>query len=350
MRVIIIGAGILGSTIAWHLSREGAQVRIISNHPPGGLASANSWSWINASWGNPAAYFKFRHESMRQWERLAQEVPQLSYQQVGSLTYDLDEEPLKAFVAEQSSWGYRVRLIGGNEIADLEPSLIDPPNLAAHAEEEAMVEPLSACNALIADSGVRVLASEVHGLIVRSGKIAGVMTAEGAMEADYVVIAAGEQSGRIAATAGVHVPISAPAGVLVHTDILPPILQHLIVSPHIHIRQTPEGRLLAGSDFGGSPIGQGAQNVVQDMMGRIRAMLHGAENVELYRYSIGYRPTPEDGLPIISKAPNMDGLYVAVMHSGITNAPAAGAYAAKEILTNERDGLLAPFGLERFQK
>ena len=348
MRVIIIGSGIIGASIAWHLSREGAQVRIISAHPPGGLASPNSWSWINASWGNPAAYFQFRHDSMKRWERLAQEVPQLGFQQSGSLTYDLDGPALENYVREQSSWGYRVRMIGAQEIANLEPNLKLIPDQAALAEDEAVVEPVQACHALIADSGVRVLASEVHGLQVKSGRITGVMTSEGAMAADYVVVAAGEATGRIAATAGVHVPLHAPGGILVHTEVLPPLMQRLIVSPQIHVRQTAEGRLLAGTDFGGSPIEKGPEHVAEEMMGRIHSLISGAENVGLYRYSIGYRPTPEDGLPIISGTPDVQGLYLAVMHSGITNAPATGAYVAKEILSGERDGLLQPFGLERF--
>ena len=68
----------------------------------------------------------------------------------------------------------------------------------------------------------------------------------------------------------------------------------------------------------------------------------------MHRYSVGYRPTPGDGFPIIGRPADVAGLYLTVMHSGVTNAPAVGAFVAKEVLTGERDALLAPFGLERF--
>jgi glycine/D-amino acid oxidase-like deaminating enzyme len=346
-KILVIGAGIVGAALAWHLAREGAAVRVISAAPPGGVATANSWAWINASWGNPENYFRFRFASLQRWQRLAQEVPQLGFNRSGSLTYDLDEPELRAFVREHAGWGYPIRLVAGDEIAQLEPGLKLLPPLAAFAEAEGVVEPVMAAQALLADSGVRVLASEVHAISVRAGKVTGVMTGEGPILADEVIIAAGAQSARLAATAGVKLDVGAPGGVLVHTQVLPKLLTRLVVGPRIHLRQTAEGRIVAGSDFGGSPIEAGPETVADEMMALIRASVRGAEAAELYRYSVGYRPTPADGLPIISRA-GVPGLYVAVMHSGVTNAPLVGALVAQEILTGTRDGLLAPFGLDRF--
>ena len=80
----------------------------------------------------------------------------------------------------------------------------------------------------------------------------------------------------------------------------------------------------------------------------IRGMVRGAEKVGLHRYSVGYRPTPRDGLPIISRVAGLKGAYCAVMHSGVTNAPAVGELVTREILNGERDRLLEPFGLHRF--
>lgn len=347
-KVLVIGAGIIGASLAWHLSREGAAVTVVTANPPGGVATANSWAWINASWGNPESYFRFRFESMNRWKRLAQEVPQLGLNPCGSLTYDLDEPALRSFVAEHSRWGYPIRLVEGDEISRLEPGLLTPPELSAFAEAEAVVEPVLATHALLADAGVRVLAAEVHAISVRDGRVAGVMTGEGPLAADEVIIAAGVHSARLMATAGIAVPVEAPGGVLVHTEILPRVLSRLVVSPRIHMRQTAEGRIVAGSDFGGSPIEAGPEKVAGEMMDLIRQMVRGAESAKMQRYSVGYRPTPGDGLPIIGRPAGVSGLYLAVMHSGVTNAPAVGAFVTKEILTCERDPLLAPFGLERF--
>jgi glycine/D-amino acid oxidase-like deaminating enzyme len=347
-KVLIIGAGILGASLAWHLSREGAQVSVVTANPPGAVATANSWAWINASWGNPEAYFRFRLESMNRWKRLAQEVPGLGFNPCGSLTYDLDEPALRRFVAEHARWGYPVRLVEPDEIAWLEPGLVTPPPLSAFAEAEGVVEPVQATHALLADAGVQVLVAEVHGVSVRTGRVAGLMTGEGFVAADEVIVAAGAQSARLMATAGVEIKLETPGGVLVHTDILPPVLSRLVVSPRIHMRQTAEGRIVGGTDFGGSPIEAGPDRIAEEMMALIRQMVRGAQNAQMHRYSVGYRPTPGDGFPIIGRPAHVAGLYLAVMHSGVTNAPAVGAFVAEEILTGERDALLAPFGLERF--
>ena len=65
-------------------------------------------------------------------------------------------------------------------------------------------------------------------------------------------------------------------------------------------------------------------------------------------YTIGHRPTPSDGFPVIGRPAGIAGLYLCVMHSGITLAPAVGLFAAEEILTGGRDPLLLPYGPERF--
>ncbi|TJV65553.1 MAG: FAD-binding oxidoreductase, partial [Mesorhizobium sp.] len=69
--------------------------------------------------------------------------------------------------------------------------------------------------------------------------------------------------------------------------------------------------------------------------------LRGADGLELDFHTVGYRPTPADGFPIVSRADGVGGLYIAVMHSGITLAAAVGLFAAREILEGERDVLLA---------
>jgi glycine/D-amino acid oxidase-like deaminating enzyme len=63
--VLIVGAGIIGASIAWHLCRAGARVTVIESGAPGGIATRRSWAWINASRGNPEAYFRLRMRAMR---------------------------------------------------------------------------------------------------------------------------------------------------------------------------------------------------------------------------------------------------------------------------------------------
>jgi glycine/D-amino acid oxidase-like deaminating enzyme len=69
--------------------------------------------------------------------------------------------------------------------------------------------------------------------------------------------------------------------------------------------------------------------------------------LQLESKTIAHRPIPKDGLPLVGRAERIDGLYVAVTHSGITLAPALGRFVADEIMTQRRHLLLAPFDLAR---
>jgi glycine/D-amino acid oxidase-like deaminating enzyme len=114
------------------------------------------------------------------------------------------------------------------------------------------------------------------------------------------------------------------------------------------VRQTIEGRIIVGSDFGGSPVAGDPLQIAGALLETVRERVRGAEHARMERYTIGYRPTPADGLPVIGFLPPASGLYVAVMHSGMTNAAAVGAWGAEEMLTAKRHPLLAPFGPDRF--
>lgn len=74
--VVVVGAGIIGATLGWYLTRDGANVTIIANEV-GGTATPCSFAWLNASWNNPRFYYDFRLRSMAGWKTLADEVPQL---------------------------------------------------------------------------------------------------------------------------------------------------------------------------------------------------------------------------------------------------------------------------------
>ena len=60
-RVVIVGAGIIGASLALHLQRRGASATVIEAAEPGGIATRASWAWINASWGNPVSLSIFIH-------------------------------------------------------------------------------------------------------------------------------------------------------------------------------------------------------------------------------------------------------------------------------------------------
>ncbi|AZN97651.1 FAD-binding oxidoreductase [Mesorhizobium sp. M9A.F.Ca.ET.002.03.1.2] len=351
-QVIVVGAGIIGASIAWHLAKAGAKVTVLADSGAGGVATPNSFAWINASWGNPEPYFRLRTRSMAEWTRLAQDLPGIPLAWCGGLCWDLPAAELEAYASGHSAWGYGIERVDRAGAARIEPNLAELPDFALHVPGEGVAEPVAATRALLADAerrGARVTTgTAVTALVEANGRVTGVDISGGRIAADEVVIAAGAGAPAIAATAGVDLPIETPPGLIIHSRPYEKLLNGLVIGDRLHMRQTAEGRIIAGSDFGGADPGMDAEATARELFASMKGMLRGADGLELDFYTVGYRPTPIDGFPIVGRAEGVSGLYVAVMHSGITLAPAVGLFATREILEGERDPLLEPYGLGRF--
>ncbi len=351
--IIVIGAGIIGASLTWHLAKAGARVTLVEAGEVGGVATPNTFAWINASWGNPRDYFRLRTRSMHEWTRLAKAVPGLPLAWTGGLLWDLPRTDLETYVATYASWGYGIRKVQAEEIRHIEPNLAEVPELAVYVAGEGAVEPVAAVRALVADAerlgaAVRTGVNATR-LVQAAGRIVGIETMAGPLAADEVVIAAGAATPVIAATAGVEVPLETPPGLIVHSKPHGKLLAGLVMAERLHMRQTMEGRVIAGSDFGGADPGADPQGTARALFAAMQAMLKGGETLEFDSFTVGYRPTPADGYPIVGPAPGHPGLYLAVMHSGMTLAPAVGLFAAKEIIDGADEALLAPYRLARFQ-
>src|SRR5258708_15641506 len=109
--VLIVGAGIVGASVAWHLARAGARVTVVDAGELGGVATRKSWGWINASWGNPEAYFRLRVQAMEEWRRLERELPEIRVAWVGGLLWELPPAALEAFAVEHRACGYDIRRV-----------------------------------------------------------------------------------------------------------------------------------------------------------------------------------------------------------------------------------------------
>jgi glycine/D-amino acid oxidase-like deaminating enzyme len=349
---MVVGAGVVGASIAWHLAKANARVSVFEAAAPGGVATPASFAWINATWGNPEPYFRLRQRSIREWSRLAEKVAGIPFTRCGGLCFDMPVEELDAYAAQHAAWGYDIRRVTRAEAELIEPNVLRLPDRAVFVAEEAAVEPVAAALALLVDA--QRLGAELHsGEAVRSlhrigDRVAGVLTAAGLVEADEVVVAAGVATSSLTATANVDVTLDTPPGLIVHCKPHHKLLNGLVLAEELHMRQTAEGRIIAGADFGGGDPGADAESTARELFGLLRGMLRGGTALELDFHTIGYRPTPKDGFPIVGRAEGVDGLYLAVMHSGVTLAPAVGLFAAEELLTGQRDLLLAPYTLSRF--
>ena len=192
-RIAVLGAGIVGASIAYHLARRGAPVTLYDRGREAGQATEKSFAWINATWGNPEPYFRLRVLGMAEWRRLEDELGgALGVAWRGCLIWDLADQDLEAFASRHAAWGYDVRLVGRDEIAALEPCLIAPPERAAYAAGDGTVEPVAATRALLA-------AAASLGAAIR---LETEVPDPRALEADVCVLATGAASSALCAKLG----------------------------------------------------------------------------------------------------------------------------------------------------
>lgn len=366
MRITVIGAGIVGSAIAFHLARRGAEVTLLDAGEPGMGASSHSFAWINAFGKEPRHYNELNRRSLDTWDRYARLLnADVGLRWGGQLTWTASEEDanwLRQNVAKLQSWGYIARLIDEAELSRLEPGLNPGPvSAAAISENDGHV--LGTKAAQVASRRVKELGGVVTsntpalGFDFGGGEIASVKTASGSVACDAVVLAAGVAVTELAEMAEVRVPQYESPGVVVKTNPMSQLIESASVlytppisedQPEIHVRQGTDGVVMIGEGTQESLARDDSQEHADTLLARASHYLPALASAEATPVPVGYRPMPRDEMPILGFTEKVPNLYIALTHSGITLAPLIGEFAAMEILDGARVDLLEPFRLERF--
>lgn len=293
---------------------------------------------------------------MERWREIATELPDLPIHWGGSLNWNMSPDELEAYLDEHSAWGYDIVRVNRTEIQQREPALQDGvlPEWGLYVAEEGAVEAHVAARQLIADAearGATLLSDTVTGFLKDNGRVSGVVTAAGVeARANHVVLAAGVGSVPLLAAEGVTLPVTGVAGLLVNSRPTEArLLDGIVNAEQLHLRQTLDGRIRSGSEFSGGNPGDDPQKTAEELFSRVQQALAGGDELVFDYYTVGYRPTPEDGLPILGPT-GLDGLTVAVMHSGVTNAAIVGQLLSQQILTGVSDPALSNFELGRFNQ
>ncbi|GAA5078715.1 FAD-binding oxidoreductase [Roseibacterium beibuensis] len=350
MKTIVIGGGIIGAAIACRLAQAGQEVVVID---AGAGATAQSFGWINASFSLDADHFRLREAGMAAWRRLG-DLPGLNWQ--GSLSWEVQGAALEAMKAELEGFGYPVERVGAKTIRDRVPGLAMVPEAALVCPTEGSVEPGQAAAALMAravDAGARQVAgARVLEIVERAGRVAGVRTEWGMVPGDAVVVAAGAGAPALVEPLGVALPMLPRPGGLMISRPLPRLLDTILVAPEREIRQDADGRLIVP----GSVSHQGDESASLDrppeaLADSARAAvsaLFPRVTIDWARIGVAMRPVPGDKRPVIGAA-GPEGLYLAVMHSGVTLAAIVAEALADRMAGGEAYAdLVAPYDAGRF--
>ena len=352
--IAIIGGGVIGLSVAYHLARNGARVTVIDAAKPGAAATAGSFAWVNAASMNGSVdYYRLRLQSLLEYQRFERDLG-LPVKHGGRLEWRDDHDELAREYAILAGLGYPVQWLDRDAVSALEPDLLDPPESAVFTELESSVDPEDIVTHLVAGAeklGVEIRNDcRVTGLTIEDGAVRGV-TVEGAViEADCVVLAAGADSEALAATVDLRLPMANSPGLLTHTAPAPPLLGRVILTPTVHMKQDLDGSIVAAWDFSGGPAPDDIERESERLLAELASLLRLEESLVMDEITVALRPEPEDGFPIVGFSGAPDNLYVTVMHSGITLAPLIGRLAAAEILDGVAAEQLAAFRPGRYNQ
>jgi glycine/D-amino acid oxidase-like deaminating enzyme len=238
---------------------------------------------------------------------------------------------------------YPQRNVSKAELQELEPGLT-PGREWSYYPTEGLLEPVQAAELMIAEArrlGCRT-EFEVNALAIEldshgpNGEPVALRTEVGTFYADCVVLAAGNFVPDLLATAGtaVKIPTAEKPGLLVHTEPLPPgTINTIVVSPPdgVHMLQRPNGSVVLGGSICDEPDID-VEAVSEETLRRGALLIPALRKAKIKECSVGYRPFPADGYPVVGFVPGTKGqIYVAMSHSGITLASLWGALASSEI-------------------
>ena len=331
--VVVIGAGIVGASLTYHLALAGAPVILLdrADSPAAGV-TGTSFAWIgeaNGEW--PGGAQDLRNSVLADWHRLEAEVPGIMLRWSGSLAWRSRGGSMEPQIdlRKDQAW------VGRDEIAVVEPNLRTIPERALYTSTDAGLDPLGATTALV--HAAQRLGAEVRlgvgpaTLAITDGVIAGVTSSEGTLAASTVVIAAGSDVNQLCAPLHLRLPIEASPAFLVEVAAPAGLVRTILDTPAFEARESRAGQVLMtaphlNADLSHRPLELLAQDAVQ----YLRLAFGDASPVRLLGQRIGWRPIPVAGPIAGYLTPDRRG-YVVVMHSGVTLAATVGRLVATEL-------------------
>lgn len=115
-KIVVVGAGITGVSIAWHLAHLEFEATIIEQNLPASGATGSAFGWLTGAVCDDAPDVLLRHAALADWHRLEEQIPELQINWHGSLKYGLTSQP---HLPDE-------RLLNRAGIASLEPGLLFP--------------------------------------------------------------------------------------------------------------------------------------------------------------------------------------------------------------------------------
>ena len=364
--VIVIGAGIVGSSTAYYLAKAGLKVTLVDSRSPvtGGSASQACAGGVRQQ-GRVPVEIPLGIFSIKLWTDLEAELDEnLEYRQDGMTVVTDDEQQIARLsdrVKREQALGLDIRLVGNSELHELIPGLSPHMRAGSYCPTDGHANPMRTVNAFVVAAqrrGVRLKWNcAAQGFVFENKRLTAVKTAVGEFACRYAILAAGYWSRAIAATAGINLPFQAHPLQMMVTARRPHQLDQVLgwVGNGISLKQMPSGGFVIGGGWPGRGNPQTFQTrLLPGSMAKSARTTVGLfpslAGIPVLRAWAGIEAFCEDEMQVVGAVPGLDGLIIAAGFSGhgFAIGPGVGSLLAQYLTTGELSEMLAPFTIERF--
>lgn len=359
MKVIVIGGGIMGMSIALELRRtEDLEVTVLERSIPGAEASSAAAGMLAPQFEGtaPGPMMDLCLLSRMAWPKWAAELQERSGVDVGyipsgglQIAFTEDEvHALDAKIAWQSAVGLRAELLSGAQLTSREPRLNPKALAAADFPDDHQVDPRKLMRALAvaaSRAGVVFRSGTVRSLIEKDGSVTGVDLEGERLEADLVVLAAGAWSGLVSGAQVDPARVKPVRGQMMELQLRAPLFTRLLKCASGYVVPRADGAVLVGStmDMVGFDKNVTAEGLSKLLSAALQLVPELA-SASLTSTWAGLRPWTNDQLPFLGEGAR-PGLLLATGHfrNGILLAPITARLLGQVVRREKPSVDLKPF-------
>ncbi|MBI3154175.1 MAG: FAD-binding oxidoreductase [Burkholderiales bacterium] len=355
--VIVIGGGLVGTAVAYGLSRLGGNITLLDEGDDAFRASRGNFGliWVHGKGRGAPHYARWTRESGRRWPTLAARLRDetgidVQFEQPGGFHLCFSDAELEArserlaAVRDEVGGDYPFEILERAALRERLPQVGPKVVGASYSPMDGDVNPLKLLRALHAACTQRgVVLKAGHG-VERITHADGLFTAHGGgrqFRAPKLVLAAGLGNARLAGQVGLNAPVGPSRGQLIVTERTRKLLDH----PTGHVRQTDEGSIQIGESVEDAGFDDSTTtSTLAELACRAVASFPMLGRLNVVRVWAALRVMTPDVCPIYQESTSCPGAYVVACHGGVTLAAAHAFRIAPWI-----DGAAAPDELGAFR-
>jgi len=362
--VAVVGAGVIGCSIARELALQGASVLVLDRASVAAESSSAAAGILAPRvHATEPGMFPLALASHALFEPLAEALIAETGQEFGFARSDVldlaldeaDDERLHDKLRWLQDAGHAVRWLDARETLEHDPALIPTVRGAFFDEDAYQIHPGRFTQALASGAtraGVRFqLGAEVIGLASEGTRASHVRTTAGDLAAGHIVLATGAWMRASAEWLGMCVEVFPAKGQILSVASVDTPLRSIIYGGGIYLLPRTDGTIVVGATVEQAGFDKSlTADALAWLLGTIPAVCPELREARFQHAWSGLRPGSPDGLPIVGAAPGWDNVTIAGGHfrNGIMLAPITARLATDLILKGRRDPLLAPLDPARF--